>query len=74
MANIKKQPTFGELVDKELEKRGSTRRWLMAQLIPHGIKFTDTQLSNRCTGFIPFQEDEMAAIEKVLEVEFIVKK
>lgn len=73
--NTKKKPaiTFGVFVDNELEKRGSTRRWLMAQLIQHGITLTDTQLSNRCTGFVPFQENEMSAIEKVLEANFTLE-
>lgn len=71
-ANKKQEPVipFGQFVDNELTKRGSTRRWLMAQLVPLKITLTDTQLSNRCKGHIPFSEEEIAAIEKVLEVEY----
>ena len=30
--------TFGEQVDEELDKRGSTRRWLMSQLKDLGFE------------------------------------
>jgi hypothetical protein len=58
---------FGERVDAALYKSKNTRRWLMGQLKSFDVDFTDTQLSNRCTGYIPFREDEMIAIEKVFK-------
>ena len=73
MANKKNEipvATFGELVDQELDKRGSTRRWLMAQLKEIGLELTDTQLSNRCTGFIEFKDEEKIKINKILGTEF----
>ena len=58
---------FGERVDAALYKSKNTRRWLMGELKDFDVDFTDTQLSNRCTGYVPFQEDEMTAIEKVFK-------
>ena len=58
--------TFGQKVDAELKKRGSTRRWLMGELKAVGLDLTDTQLSNRCTGFIDWQDGEIEKIKKVL--------
>lgn len=62
--------TFGELVDDELEKRGSSRRWLMLQLNKIGLELTDTQLSNRCRGYIQFEDGEKEKINEVLGTDF----
>lgn len=65
MDEVVNSTEFGEKVDAALHRNRKTRRWLMAELDVCGIHFTDTQLSNRCTGYIPFRQDEVDAIENV---------
>ncbi len=58
---------FGERVDLALYHSKNTRRWLMDELKEFGIDLSDTQISNRCTGYIQFKKDEMKAIENVFK-------
>lgn len=64
MAEVLEIP-FGVRVDMALLKSNNSRRWLMDELIPYGIKFTDTKLSNRCKNVNSFKEPEMIAIKNV---------
>ncbi len=67
MAEVINTLEFGERVDSALTKDRLTRRWLMEKLKEYDVILSDTQLSNRCTGYIQFVDEEMKAIEKVFK-------
>lgn len=67
MAETASTIEFGERVDAALAKSRNTRRWLMKELLDYDIDLTDTALSNRCTGYIDFKDDEMVAIVKIFK-------
>lgn len=61
------ETAFGVRVDITLLKYDKSRRWLIEELIPYGIEFTDTKLSNRCKNVNSFSTEEEQAIEKVFK-------
>lgn len=58
---------FGERVSMALFKNKKSRRWLIDELEPFGVKFTDTKLSNRINGVNDFSGEEMTAIEELFK-------
>ncbi len=56
-----------EKIQNFLSKYGSTQRWFVGKLNDAGIEMSDTKLSNRMTGAIEWQEDEIKAINDFLE-------
>lgn len=66
--------TLAEEINRAKEQNGRNQNWIVAQMVKKGFPLTSVTFSRKKKGFDLFTDDELKALEVILETKFLKTK
>jgi hypothetical protein len=61
-----KVKAFNDEVRSYLVSSGRKQTWLRVKMIEYGVTLAQSSLSERMTGFLPFLDNEISVIKRIM--------